>query len=139
MHDRVVLLKPSRSYRNELGETVPVWVPFHPFRAEACLPPPPFAVTEGSREIRFADGKTLADAEPFAVWAKAEPTTGREYEEAQKLRAETTWKVKMRYADGICADWKILVRSQVMGIVSVLDVGGTRRELTLICTEEADR
>lgn len=138
MRDRVILLKPGYSFENAMNETVPAWVPFHPFRPELTANPPVLTVTEGIDGVVYAMGKTQKDADAFAVWAKAQPTTGREYEEAQKIRAETTWKIKMRYTDKVTSDMKVLVRGCVLNIESVLDVGGMRKELTLVCAEAED-
>lgn len=135
MRDRIILLKPGYSFVNEMNETVPAWVPFCPFKPELKDNPPILTVTEGYAAPLFDVGKTLKDAEKYAVWANAKPTTGREYEEAQKIRAETTWKIKLRYTDTVASDFKVLHRGHVLNIESILDVEGQRRELTLVCSE----
>ena len=135
MRDRIILLKPGYSYVNEMNETVPAWVPFCPFKPDLRDNPPVLVVTEGYASPFYDRGKTLKDAEKYAVRANAKPTTGREYEEAQKIRAETTWKIKMRYTDAIAGDCKVLHRGRLLNIESILDVEGRRRELTLVCSE----
>ena len=49
--------------------------------------------------------------------------TGREYDEAQKLRAETTYNVLTRYFPNITTDIRILFRGRFLSIESVLNVG----------------
>ena len=44
-------------------------------------------------------------------WAAVEPLTGREYAEAQKIRAETTYRVTTRYIADITPDMRIIVQS----------------------------
>ena len=135
MRDRIILLAPGYSYIDEMNKTVPAWVPFCPFKPEMSDNPPVLIVTEGSNEPKVTLGKSLADAKKYEVWASAAPTTGREYEEAQKLRAETTWKITMRYSDKVKSNFKVFVRGQVLNIESVLDIKGCRKQLQLICTE----
>ncbi len=135
LRDRIILLAPGYSYVDETNKTVPAWVPFCPFKPELEDNPPVLTVTEGRMLPKFAWDKSLADAKKYEVWASAAPTTGREYEEAQKLRAETTWKITMRYSDAVKSNFKVLVRGQVLNIESVLDVNGRRERLQLICTE----
>ena len=71
----------------------------------------------------------------FEVWANVSPTTGREYEEAQKLRAETTYSITTRYFTDIKPDCKILFRGRILNIVSVLNVGEMNTELKIVAAE----
>ena len=79
MRDRIILLKPGYSYVNEMNETVPAWVPFCPFKPDLRDNPPVLTVTEGYAAPLFDVGKTLKDAEKYAVWAK------RDFQEPEKL------------------------------------------------------
>ena len=61
--------------------------------------------------------------------------TGREYDEAQKLREETTYKVVTRYFKDITTDMKILHGLKVLDIVSVLNIGERNTELQIVAKE----
>ena len=54
------------------------------------------------------------------VWAFVAPRTGREYDEAQKIRAETTYNVLTRYFPNITTDMRISFRDRILKIESVL-------------------
>ncbi|MGN0149325.1 MAG: phage head closure protein, partial [Clostridia bacterium] len=72
----------------------------------------------------------------YAVWASVAPTTGREYEEAQKLRGETTYKLITRYFPNITSDMKIMFGLQVLDIISVLNINERNTELQIIAKEK---
>ena len=135
MTSRIVLLKPDYHFENDVGETVPAWVPSCPYRPDMYDNPPVVTLTEGDNIPRYTPGKTEADLSKYCVWAKVTPTSGREYEEAQKIRAELTYKIKIRYADNVRSDFKVLYRDKVLSVESVIDLGGTGRELELVCSE----
>lgn len=135
MRDRVLLLQPDYSRENELTETVPYWVPFSPYRGDAKDDPPLLIYREGFPSPEYRDEEAIAGVEKYKIWASVAPATGREYEEAQKLRAETTYKVKIRYADGVKSDFKILYRDKILNIDSVLNIGGRNREIQIVCYE----
>lgn len=134
MRDRVVLLCPGYNFRNELGETVPAWTPFNPFRENNRQVLPVLTVTEGQPKPQYLQGSEV-DLTQYAIWAKVTPTTGREYEEAQKLRAELTYNVKMRYSTAVRSDFKVLHRGRILDIISVININGLGRELRLVCSE----
>ena len=71
----------------------------------------------------------------YGVRAYVSPTTGREYDESQKIRAETTYNVVTRYFNGIESNMKILYGAKVFDIVSVLDINESHRELKIVCSE----
>lgn len=70
------------------------------------------------------------------VWAYVAPTTGREYEEAQKIREETTYKVITRFHEGITTDMKIRFNDRELDIVSVLNVHERSEQLQIIAKEK---
>lgn len=73
---------------------------------------------------------------PFKeVWAFVAPKTGREYDEAQKLRAETTYNITTRYHEGITAEMRILFRGRTLKIESVLNIGEKNEELRIVASE----
>jgi len=69
------------------------------------------------------------------VWAAVEPLRGREYHEAQKIRAETTYRVTTRFLAGVTPDMKIVHRGRMLDIVSILNIGERNVELQIIVTE----
>lgn len=81
-------------------------------------------------------GEYTLDYKPYkTVWANVSPTTGREYSEAQKIRAETTDKITLRYLSGINTDMKIKFEDKEFNIVSVLNIGGRNCELQIVAAE----
>lgn len=138
MRSRIVLLKPNYHFENSVGETVPAWAPFCPYRPDMCDDPPVLSLTEGENAPVYALGKGEADLTKYRIWARVVPTSGREYEEAQKIRAELTYKIKIRYSDTVVSDFKVLYRGKVLSVESVIDLGGMARELELVCSETAE-
>lgn len=69
------------------------------------------------------------------VWASVAPMTGREYQESQKLRSETTYKIAIRYVAGVTTDMKIRYKEKIMWIVSVLNVNERNSELQIVAFE----
>ncbi len=135
MRDKVVILSPGYSYTNNLNETVPAWVPFHPYKGNNPQELPMLSVTEGVSKPQYLGAADEKAVERYAVWASVVPLSGREYEESQKLRAETTYHVKIRYADGIRSDFKLLYNGKLLDIVSVLNLDSRSREIRLVCAE----
>lgn len=70
------------------------------------------------------------------VWAGVEPTRGREYQEAQRIRPELTYKVTTRYHQGITPDMVIRWGTRYFYIVSVINVRERNEMLEIICTEK---
>lgn len=68
------------------------------------------------------------------VWADIVPVSGREYLTASQATSETTYKIYIRYMDGINAKMRIIHNEQVYEINAVL---GDKRSgmLTLMCKE----
>lgn len=73
--------------------------------------------------------------EVMTVWAFVAPKTGREYDEAQKLRAETTYNVLTRYFPNITTDMIILFRERTLKIESVLNVDERNEQLQIVASE----
>ena len=71
----------------------------------------------------------------MTVWAHCAPKTGREYDEAQKLRAETTYNITTRYFPGITAEMRIRYKEKILEIVSVLNINGKNEELLIVAAE----
>lgn len=73
--------------------------------------------------------------EYMTVWANVSPKTGREYDEAQKLRAETTYNVHTRYFSNITSDMQIEYNNKLLKIESVLNVDEKNEELLIVASE----
>ena len=139
MRHRIVFLRPAENTgTNSLGEDVPVWEPFHPCKAVKCKDK--IYVRAEGEDISFFYENGTPVKKPFypneyEVWGFVAPTTGREYEEAQKLRAETTYNITTRYFDGIAENMKILFRGRIFDIISVLHIDECFRELKIVAKE----
>lgn len=73
--------------------------------------------------------------EYMTVWAYVAPKTGREYDEAQKLRAETTYNVTTRYFPNITTDMQIMFQGRTLKIESVLNISERNEELRIVASE----
>ena len=134
LRHKVVFLKPSTSEINEQSEQVIGWFPFHPVTKTASDD----VYSTQAGEICFKSGVLSGLNNVFAnygVRAYVSPATGREYDESQKIRAETTYNVVTRYFNGIESNMKILYGAKVFDIVSVLDINESHRELKIVCSE----
>ena len=70
------------------------------------------------------------------VWASVEPTRGREYQEAQRVRPELTYKITTRYHKGITPDLFIRFGERYFNIVSVINVRERNEMLEMVCVEK---
>ncbi|MCX4298094.1 MAG: phage head closure protein [Lachnospiraceae bacterium] len=70
------------------------------------------------------------------VWAGVEPMRGREYQEAQRVRPELTYKITTRYHKGITPDMFIKFKDRYFNIISVINVRERNEMLEIICTEK---
>ena len=70
------------------------------------------------------------------VWASVEPTRGREYQEAQRIRPELTYKITTRHHKGITPDMLIRFKDRYFHIVSIINVREKNEMLEIVCTEE---
>ncbi len=147
MRHRVVLMKRKGTVRNSMNEEVPAYEVYHPglnllvvyedndeqgvvyWRTKG----------EGNAEVvKDRSGRAYAhvlEKSEYAYWAEVKPTTGREYEEMQKIRAETTYNVHMRFLPGITHDMFILHHGKKLHIESILDIEERHKELTVVCSE----
>lgn len=132
---KILLLKPDYQMENDVGEAVPAWVPFCPYKPEMKDESPALVLTEGENTPRYMTETAREDVFKYLIWASVIPTSGREYEEAQKIRAELTYKIELRYANNIRSDFKVLYKDKILSIESVIDIEGRGRELQLICAE----
>lgn len=69
------------------------------------------------------------------VWASIEGISGREYFMAHQTQAQTDYRIKMRYIDGVKPSMRVIYGVRIFNIQSVLDPDGRRKELHLMCKE----
>lgn len=73
------------------------------------------------------------------VWASVEPTRGREYQEAQRIRPELTYKITLRYFNNVTPDMLIKFKDRYFEIVSIINVREKNEMLEIICTEKIEK
>ena len=143
LRHRIIFLHPTDMKTNSMGETVPRYKPFKPFL------PLPLQVdadkvyltydNDGNATLEYIDGKPYAHKlalQNFSVAGLVVPMSGREYEESQKLRTETTYKISTRFFPRITQDMHILYDNREFEIVSILDLNGRHEELQIVATEK---
>lgn len=135
---RIIFLRPGDLRKNSMGETVPGYAPFKP-----SIPSSDGVYlthdTDGNAVIKRRDGKTYSylDAlRDYSVAAFVSPMSGREYEESQKLRVETTYKILTRFFPKITPQMRILYDNREFEIVSVLDTNEQHTELQIVAAEK---
>ncbi|MBE5039819.1 phage head closure protein [Ructibacterium gallinarum] len=138
LRHRVIFLHPGDLRKNSMGETVPGYIPFKP-----SMPSSNDVYlthdTDGSAVLKRRDGKAYSSLDAlhdYSVAAFVSPMSGREYEESQKLRAETTYKIVTRFFPGITPQMRILYDSREFEIVSVLDMNEQHTELQIVAAEK---
>ena len=77
--------------------------------------------------------------EKRTVWASIEPTRGREYQEAQRIRPELTYKITMRYIIGLTPDMLIKYKNRYFDIISIINIREKNEMLEIICTEKVQK
>lgn len=135
MRHRILFLTPGETEKTDLGEYSPLWIPLDPGGGRVLNPPFKLANDQVGVCVSIPADIMRSTLKKYGVWANIAPTTGREYQEAQKIRAETTYKVKLRYFPGITSELRILYRNSVYTIESVLELNHAKREVHLICAE----
>ena len=143
LRHRIIFLRPTDMIKNSMGETVPRYKPFKPYLS---LPVQVDADkvylshdNDGNAVLKYIDGKPYAHKlalQNFSVAGLVAPMSGREYEESQKIRAETTYKISTRFFRHITSDMRILYDNREFEIVSVLDLGGKHDELQIVAVEK---
>lgn len=70
------------------------------------------------------------------VWASIEPTTGKEYLEAQRIRSELTYKIYTRYFEAASSNLIIGFKGRKFEIVSPpINQRENNEMLLFVCTE----
>ncbi|MCI9078986.1 MAG: phage head closure protein [Lachnospiraceae bacterium] len=73
------------------------------------------------------------------VWASVEPLRGREYQEAQRIRPELTYKITTRYHKEVTPDMLIKFKDRYFNIISVINIREKNEMLEIVCTEKIIR
>ena len=69
------------------------------------------------------------------VWAKISTMTGRELYQAQRIAAEASHKVIIRYYPGVSDSWRVLFGTRKFDINAVLNLDERNAEMHLLCKE----
>ena len=125
-----------------MGESVPKYKPFKPYLPLTLQVEDGHVFlshdTDGNAVLINSDGVPYAHKlalKEYSVAALVAPMSGREYEESQKIRAETTYKISTRYFHGISQTHRILYDNREFEVISVLDIGGKHEELQIVAIE----
>lgn len=89
-------------------------------------------------QLRAPGVGTLGQAQnswtPVAdVWAAAEPLRGREYFAAGQTQSEVTVRFTIRWRANVTAAMRVVWRGQAYDIASVIEPGGHKQMLELMC------
>ena len=80
-------------------------------------------------------GKQITWLDIAEAWAQVEPISSREYFFGQANQAEVTHRIKVRYRPDVGQGWRIKHRDKYYAVQSIIDMGGRRRFLELLCIE----
>ena len=143
LRHRIIFLSPTDETINSMGETIPRYKPFKPYLPLSLQVDADKVYlshdNDGNAVLEYANGKPYAHKlvlQNFSVAGLVVPMSGREYEESQKIRAETTYKISTRFFRNITSAMRILYDNREFEIVSVLDLGGKHDELQIIAAEK---
>lgn len=89
---------------------------------------------DGTSRNRFNEAR-LNYTTAAHVWAAVEPLRGNEYMESQKLRAELTYRIRIRYYPGVTTEWRVKFGDRLFNIQSVINVEEHNREMQLMAIE----
>lgn len=88
------------------------------------------------KESTDAYNRTVQKLQSFkTVWGSVEPTTGKEYYDAQKVRNEQTYKIFTRYNSSFDTNKIIGYKNRKFKIVSMINYGESNELLQFVCTE----
>ena len=83
--------------------------------------------------------KSKSLVEVKTVWASVAPIRGIERYELQKLHEEITYRIYMRYFDGVKADMFIQCEGRLFAIQSVIDVDFEHKLLEIDAVEKVKK
>ena len=143
LRHRIIFLRPTDMIKNSMGETVPRYKPFKPYLPLSIQVDADKVYlshdNDGNAVLKYIDGKPYAHKlalQNFSVAGLVAPMSGREYEESQKIRVETTYKISTRFFRHITSDMRILYDNREFEIISILDLGGKHDELQIVAAEK---
>lgn len=137
---RILVMSSHNSDKNSLAEEYCKWYPIDISEDEINEDFKGF-VTSGKAYIQdMTDEEYKELLLKYGKWAEVKPTTGREYEEAQKIRAELTYNVHMRYMPALLIknDMIVVYNKKVLKIESVIDENERHKTINLVCSEVID-
>lgn len=80
-------------------------------------------------------GTTPGWVSAVEAWASVLPAVAEEQSGKQGVQSDTTYEVRLRFNADVTSEWRLLWRQKVLDILSVVDVGGRRRELLIRAVE----
>jgi len=93
-------------------------------------------IIQQAAEARNSLGETTLSWAAFAErWASVEGVSSREALELGQVDVSVTHRVRMRYVDGMTHNMRILWRSRVLEIISLLEYAN-RSEHVAVCEEQ---
>lgn len=82
-------------------------------------------------------GDTIIGTDTFAtVWARVDYVKGREYFEAKKFQSELTYRITVRYMQGITPDMVISYNNRTFKIEDIMDPLEYHEVLEIMCFEK---
>jgi len=81
----------------------------------------------GEEEIVWRDVKEVP--------AEVLEMRGREYLTAREVHSELTTTIRIRHRTDVTVEWRVTHGSRAYDVEHVVDLGGRRRELELLCSE----
>lgn len=89
-------------------------------------------------ETQGATGEVVLTWTTYAtVWGAVEPVSGRELLAGDRVAAEASVRVLVRYLSGVTTRHRVLFGSRLLEIVAVIDRDERHVELELLCNEAA--
>ena len=91
------------------------------------------------KEVKVSDGYkgfTVTWQTVCVVWASVDPLSGREYFYAHQVKAEVTHRVKIRYNEKVTAEMRIVYRTRILKIESIIDMEEKREFQEILAKEE---
>lgn len=129
LRHRILFAKPAGTATNGMGETVPAFSLYHP-----RLPKQEFFTQENQWTLPSGEVIDINNCQ-YAFCAEVTPLTGRQYEQSQKLRAETTYHIRIRFIPGLASDMYVIFENKKLLIDSVLDADEKYRSIKIVCHE----
>jgi len=75
-------------------------------------------------------------SELITLWCSISPITGKEYFDNKQMQGEISHKIKCRYYDDITIKDRIVFKTRIFKIVSILNINERDVSLEIMCKEE---